>query len=233
LTHSLRVACSFAFLSANNSDPFVFILGLPYITNRISINSEHDVVNVRLLSICPPDALRPYYQEGYLAGTDEITTEYESKDELDFNNRLIAKFCLEGGSKFWNSGFDAIPESILYPEVDRVKEICSDVRNEVGELGTEVGPGDLGKFLQEWTDLESLILSMARKYQERVFSLREAINVLYGKEILPYDLNKQLDQLRRIRNLAVHEPRKMKSQDLVEALQSVIELKNQIRNLNL
>jgi hypothetical protein len=233
LTHSLRVACSFAFLSANNDAPYVFILGLPYVTNRISINSEHDVVNVRLLSICPPDAKRPYYQEGYLAGTDEITTEYDSKDELDFNNRLIAKFRLDQGSKFWNSGFDVIPGSILYPEMDRVKEICLDIRAELGEMGTEVGPGDLGRFLQEWTDLENIILSMARNYQEKVFSIREAINVLYRKELLPHNLNEQLDRLRRIRNLAVHEPRKMKSQDLVEALQSVIELKNQIRKISL
>ena len=204
-------------------------MGLPYITNRISINSEHDIVNVRLLSICPPDAKRPYYQEGYLAGTDEVTTEYESKDELDFNNRLIAKFQLERGSKFWDSGFDVIPRSILYPEEDLVKEICSGIRLELGELGTEVGPGDLGRFLQEWTDLENIILSMARNYQEKVFSFREAVNVLTRKELLPSDLSEQLDHLRQIRNFAVHEPRKMKSQDLVEALQSVIALKDQIR----
>jgi len=228
LTHSLRVASSFAFLSDGNT-PFIFVLGLPYITNRISINSEHDIVNVRLLSICPPDAKRPYYQEGYLAGTDEITTEYDSKDELDFNNRLIAKFQLEHGSQFWDSGFRAFPKAILYPREDRFREICSEIRKDIGEIGTEAGPGDLGRFLQEWTDLESIILSMARKYQEKVFSFREATSILYSKELLPSDLSKQLDYLRRIRNLAVHEPRKMKSQDLIESLQSIIELKNQIR----
>ena len=74
-THSLRVACSFAFLKRANNEPYVFVFGLPYITNRISINSEHDLINVRLLSICPPDALRPYFQEAYLAGTDDVTTE--------------------------------------------------------------------------------------------------------------------------------------------------------------
>ncbi len=92
-TQSLRVACSFAFLSNEKGDPYVFVFGLPYSTNRISLNSEHDIVNIRLLSICPPDALRPYYQEGYLVGTDEITIEYDSKDELDFNNRLVANCC--------------------------------------------------------------------------------------------------------------------------------------------
>lgn len=91
-THSVRVACSFATLDPDGDDAYVYAFGLPYITNRISVNSEQDLVNVRLLSICPPDALRPYFQEGYLAGTDEVTTDYESKDELDFTRRLIAKF---------------------------------------------------------------------------------------------------------------------------------------------
>ena len=70
-----------------STTPTSTAFGLPYITNRISVNSEQDLVNVRLLSICPPDALRPYFQEGYLAGTDEVTTDYDSKDELDFTKR--------------------------------------------------------------------------------------------------------------------------------------------------
>ena len=90
LTHSLLVACSFAFLSGA-SEPLVLVFGLPFFTNRISINSEHDLVNVRLLSICPPEALRPYFQEGYLAGTDGVLAEFDSKTELDFANRLVAK----------------------------------------------------------------------------------------------------------------------------------------------
>jgi hypothetical protein len=44
---------------------------------------QRDGKNVRLLSICPPDALRPCFQEGYLAGTGEVTTDYAlSKDDL-------------------------------------------------------------------------------------------------------------------------------------------------------
>jgi hypothetical protein len=84
LTHSLRVACSFAQLENGNDHAYVYVFGLPYITNRISINSEHDLINIRLLSICPPDALRPYFQEGYLAATSDIEHEYDSKSELDF-----------------------------------------------------------------------------------------------------------------------------------------------------
>ena len=50
-TQSLRVACSFAYLNNNSDKAFVFMFGLPYLTNRISLNSEHDIVTVRLLSI--------------------------------------------------------------------------------------------------------------------------------------------------------------------------------------
>jgi len=91
-THSLRVACSFAQYKNYDKYGYVYIFGFPYITNRISINSEHDIVNIRLLSISPPDALRPYFQEGYLAGTTDVTSDYEQKTELDFRNRLIMKF---------------------------------------------------------------------------------------------------------------------------------------------
>lgn len=104
-THSLRVACSFATMDNPSNAGYVIVFGLPYITNRITINSEHDLVNIRLLSICPPSALRPYFQEGYLAGTTDITTNYESKSELDFNRRLIAKFTVPDSAEFWGEEF--------------------------------------------------------------------------------------------------------------------------------
>jgi hypothetical protein len=115
LTQSLRVACSFAQHESPEPTCYVYVLGLPFLTNRISVNSEHDLVNVRLLSICPPAALRPYYQEGYLAGTTDITDEFDSKTELDFRNRLIAKFAIPRARSFWGDGFDPIPPSALSP----------------------------------------------------------------------------------------------------------------------
>jgi uncharacterized protein YutE (UPF0331/DUF86 family) len=228
LTHSIRVASSFAFLGSSDGDPYVFVFGLPYITNRISVNSEHDIVNVRLLSICPPDALRPYFQEGYLAGTDEITTEYTSKDELDFNNRLIAKFRLRRDDDFWGEGFGPIPESDLYPPDDRFEEICSQVKE---ELGTEIEPGRLGSFLQAWADLENMILTIARRRREKVFSLREALTVLSRYELLPSGMGERLDKLRQLRNIAVHEPSRLKPGDLSFGLQEISELRSEVQTL--
>ncbi len=126
-THSLRVAASFA-LSNNETDKgYVFIFALPYPTNRISLNSEHDLVNIRLLSICPPTALRPYFQEGYLVSTDGVTDSYDVKSELDFNNRLVAKFEIPNHVSFWGRHFDGIPEHLLYPDNDPVLELCKEI----------------------------------------------------------------------------------------------------------
>lgn len=230
LTHSLRVACSFAFLSSQKGEPYITVFGLPFTTNRISINSEHDLINIRLLSICPPDALRPYFQEGYLAGTDEITTEYDSKDELDFNNRLIAKFRLERNHGFWGKGFGAIPRSALYPSDDIVKDICDSLKN---ELGTEVEPGRLGRFLQEWTDLENLILTSARKSQLKVFSMREAISVLSKTRFLPLEFQDRLDKLRRLRNQVVHHPSKLRAEDFAFGLEEIKNLRIEAERLDL
>src|ERR1019366_4683269 len=127
VTHSLRVACSFAQLASSDQTCYVYALGFPYPTNRISINSEEDLVNIRLLSICPPDALRPYFQEGYMAGTADVTTNFDNKTELEFRNRLIAKFAIPRAGRFWNAGFEATPRTALYPPKDRVEILCRDV----------------------------------------------------------------------------------------------------------
>lgn len=130
-THSLRVACSFATMENNNENAYIYIFGLPYLTNRISTNSEHDIINIRLLSICPPTALRPYFQEGYLVGTDGITSKYDSKGELDFNNRLVAKFEIPNNESFWGEGFHQIPKNSLYPENDPIEDLCDTIKNAI------------------------------------------------------------------------------------------------------
>lgn len=225
-TQSVRVACSFANLDANGEEPYVFAFGLPYITNRISVNSEHDLVNVRLLSICPPDALRPFFQEGYLAGTDEVTTDYSSKDELDFTRRLVAKFRISRDDSFWAGGFAPIPRAALYPDRDKMLALCVSIRD---EIGTEVDSGQLGRFLQSWANLEGRLMSLARLRRERVFSVREAIDLLARDRILPTDLRERLDALRATRNTAVHQASDLKPGQLaaasteIESLRSVIQ----------
>jgi hypothetical protein len=210
-TQSIRVACSFALATAGKQEPFVYVFGLPYITNRISINSEQDLVNVRLLSICPPDALRPYFQEGFLAGTDDVTSDYISKDELDFNNRLIAKFSIGRGARFWGRSFSPIPKTALYPSGDRLLSLCERIRVEVED---GVRPADLGAFLQAWTALESRLMSLSRELEDRTYTVRDAIRVLQRSAQLSPAFLKRLDDLRQLRNRAVHGPDRMRPEQL-------------------
>lgn len=227
ITHSLLVACSFASLEAQDVDPHVFVLGMPYVTNRVSTNSEHDLVNIRLLSICPPEALRPYFQEGYLAGTDEVTSQYDSKSELDFNNRLIAKYRLTG-DKFWGRGFSALPRKVLYPSNDRVEAVCNRLRE---DLDTSVTPGRIGAFLKEWNELEALLLSRSRgkKGEYKVYSVAEAVRVLRSQGLVPFDIG-ELDYLRRLRNEVVHAPDLVDPESVLRATQELRDLVPQMRH---
>lgn len=226
-THSVRVACSFGQLKNRDRHTYVFVFALPYITNRISINSEHDLVNVRLLSICPPDALRPYYQEGYLAGTEDITAEYESKTELDFKNRLIAKFRIPSGPRFWGKGFSSIPESVLYPRADRIDKLCSSLQV---TLKNELQPGEIGEFLKLWTSLEENLLELTKKLELRRFSAREAISSLAKKGRLPKDIVFELDTLRRFRNQLVHNPKLVEPGEIQEYVARLNNISTRIKS---
>lgn len=224
LTHSLRVACSFAQLRSTDPRCYVYVLGLPYITNRISINSEHDLVNIRLLSICPPDAIRPFFQEGYLAGTTDLTTDFDSKTELDFRNRLIAKFEIpRASSKFWGAGFDRIPDSALFPKGDMILDLCNQLKS---ELKYELQPGEIGAFIKDWADLEAYLLKTGRRITERNLSVREAITALAERHIISNSLAKEVQGIRNFRNNVVHKPSNVRSHTLAiwrERLRGVLQ----------
>jgi hypothetical protein len=223
LTHSLRVACSFAQLSSTDPTCYVYVLGLPYVTNRITINSEHDVVNIRLLSICPPAALRPYFQEGYLAGTADVTTEFETKTELDFRNRLVAKFAIPRAQSFWGRGFNQLPKAALFPRSDKILELCTDLR---AELKDERQPGDLGAFIKDWAALEAYLLETARRVTERNVSVREAIIELARRESIPAGIANEIQAIRNFRNNVVHKPESVQPTTLrvwLEKLQEVLQ----------
>jgi hypothetical protein len=205
VTHSLRVACSLAQYGSSDPTCYVYVLGLPFTSNRISLNSEEDIVNIRLLSICPPDALRPYFQEGYMVGTPDVTFDFDSKTELDFRNRLIAKFAIpRAQSHFWRGGFAAIPEEALYPRKDRMKQLCAEIAAAVEE--SHRPSGSLGDFIVEWSHLEQRLVERARLLTERNVSVREAINVAAKQDQLPEDVVRELHALRQFRNAAVHTP---------------------------
>lgn len=218
LTHSLWVACSFAQTSNKNETAIVYVLGLPYITNRISINTEHDLINIRLLSICPPQALRPYFQEGYLVGTDNITNEYDNKNELDFNNRLIAKFEIPNNQSFWGSGFSKIPNNILYPKNDIIFDICKKIKRDIKKELSESG---IGKFIMLWTNLERKLITKAKKYNRNTFNFREAIIVLLKHEVQGSLILFEFNNLRKFRNKIVHNPMGIQNNALRKNIQNL------------
>lgn len=237
LTHSLRVACSFAFQSTHTGDPYVLVFGLPYMTNRISVNSEHDLVNIRLLSICPPEALRPYFQEGYMAGTDEVLMDFDSKSELDFNNRLIAKFRLRGGRKdFWRDGFRPYPKKVLFPPSDQITGLCSGLKQDVG---TGVSAGRVGAFLEIWTKLESKVMNSVRSLapDSTVYSVRAALEVLQSRELAEPELISRIHNLRKIRNEVVHRPSRVDTSGVsmatmeMEAILKAFEASSRVQDL--
>lgn len=225
-THSLRVACSFATMDSKKDFAYVFVFGLPYLTNRITINSEHDLINIRLLSICPPTAYRPYFQEGYLAGTDDITFIYDTKNELDFNNRLLAKFVIPNNKSFWGRGFDPIPKKSLYPDNDPIFELCQQIK---GIADKELKTGDLGEFLKSWADLEEILVNSASKQNDRFLTVREANRLLVESREIDKEIYYQIERLRTFRNTLVHTPKKITTGQLQDYLVMVEEIIKQLR----
>lgn len=218
-TQSLRVACSFA-LDGATMDPYIYVFGLPYLTNRVSINSEHDLVNIRLLSICPPDALRPYFQEGYLAGTDESLDDYDSKSDLDFNRRLIAKFRISRSAKFWGRGFSPIPKDALYPARDRIDKIC----RQISTITHSTSSADIGSFLQAWSHLESYLMSNARLTKKRVINTVDAIHAIQSMELLDSSMIERINKMRLLRNRVVHNPLDQNASELKVAAKDLADL---------
>jgi len=134
VTHSLRVACSFAHFKDEPKETFLYVLAMPQISGSITASSEVGIQIVRLLSICPPQALRPHYQEGYLVGEYPTITlkgkrEYLLK-ELDFGRRLLCKFRLGKPTNFWSHHFTNIQPGALFPDGDKLKELADQIKEE-------------------------------------------------------------------------------------------------------
>ena len=118
ITQSLRVAASFALEKSTTG--FLYVFGLPYPNQSISHYTDMGIVLVKLQNVCPVNALRPRYQEGYLVGKYPIRPTKEAGDNLA--RRLVAKFELNdttGG--FWDKDFQKMPMDILYPKNDPIE----------------------------------------------------------------------------------------------------------------
>lgn len=119
VTQSLRIAASFA-TKMNSREAFVFVLGVPNLSGAITASAEAGLQIVRLSSVCPPAAVRPHVQEGYLLGEYPEMADYEQKGlyrhyEIDFGLRLVAKFRFDPQSFWQQNDFPLVTQQALYP----------------------------------------------------------------------------------------------------------------------
>lgn len=134
LTHSLHVACSFAIDKNKEGTGIIYVLGMPWQTDSICYNTYEELVNIKLLGICPPQAQRPFFQEGYLAGPfpNYKLDDPNRASQFDFARRLIAKFEIPIGSRdFWGAGFGPIPHEKLYQDDDPIKRLCEEIKDTI------------------------------------------------------------------------------------------------------
>lgn len=179
---------------------YVYVLGLPYISGRISVDSEEYITNVRLLSISCSASKRPFFQEGYLVQTEFAYDTEIDKGELDFNRRIVAIYKFKNDSSFWGDE-TPINEAYLYPANDIMKEICDSIRNKSYNFNNTTANGDLiFEFLTLWNVLEKEV-----RYKTESSNFWKGINKLSNINGLLCEQNKsEIDSLRRFRNEFVH-----------------------------
>jgi len=122
VTSSLRVACSFA-LREDEESGIIYVFGFPHTNGSISYYADEELINLRLLSVCPPVAMRPHFQEGYLVGTFPTTEITKYTGRHDLSCRLIAKFEIQK-KDFWDLNFHEIPQNALFPPNDEMRQLA-------------------------------------------------------------------------------------------------------------
>jgi FRG domain len=136
VTHSLRIAASFASDGASG-EVFLLVLAVPALNGVVTASAEAQIQIIRLASVCPPAALRPHLQEGYLLGEYPELVSAEQKShykhyETDFGRRLIAKFRFDVASLWGDPHFPPVGHDALYPKGRDWLEILT--ANIVGRL---------------------------------------------------------------------------------------------------
>lgn len=143
VTQSARIAASFASNGDATAEAFLFVLGVPNLSGAVTASSEASLQIVRLASACPPEAIRPHLQEGFLLGEYPEIPDYEQSAryryyEMDFARRLIAKFRFDPKALWSSKNFPLVPRDALFPKQhrDRLLAVAEQVRDELSQTGT-------------------------------------------------------------------------------------------------
>ena len=138
VTHSLRIAASFASDKNDTEEAFVFAFGVPNVGGAVTASSEAGLQIIRLSSACPPDAVRPHIQEGYLIGEYPEITDLRQKSqyeiyEMDFGRRLVAKFRFDPTTFWKNENYPPANNKALYPagHRDPLLAIASEIKQSI------------------------------------------------------------------------------------------------------
>jgi hypothetical protein len=138
VTQSLRIAASFA-TDLKRDKAFLYVLGVPHISGAITAHDDAGIEIIRLSSVCPPEAMRPHLQEGYLLSEYPELANIDQKfhyenHELDFGKRIVAKFIFDP-REFWNKSeaFPLISRDAIYPPeaTDPVLALAESIKREI------------------------------------------------------------------------------------------------------
>lgn len=126
LTQSLHVAYSMALNEAENKRDgretiFIYLFSVPFSNGYITQTENFTLIN--LLSICPPMAMRPLLQEGYLI-------RYYKEESYNFNQNLIAEIAIDKKDLKNNQLFSSIIEgSLLNNPYDKFRPSIEKLKN--------------------------------------------------------------------------------------------------------
>lgn len=122
--------------------------------------------------------------------------------------------------------FSAIPESALYPEDDRMLDICSYVKE---KLSGSIEGTSMSDFIKLWSSIEKAILEDAQQHNPQIFTFLQALRYLQDQHPDRRTLLKSIDTLRPFRNKLVHDPLKVTDTELIKQTQK---LRTIIENYN-
>ena len=136
VTASLQSALTFA-ISGHN-EGWLYVLAFPQLAGGVSVSVESKTQVINLSQICPPEALRPHFQQGLLASDyPEIRSREQSHGQRglrgnNFSARLLTKFKLQNCHAWTSEGFVPTPDKLLFPNaIDPWYELTQRVREKL------------------------------------------------------------------------------------------------------
>lgn len=235
LSQSLKVACSFALIDSEGKsvkDGYIFVLALPYVNGRITVNYDEFITNVRLLSIGTSISKRPYFQEGYMVRSIYDVFDYNTKEEYDFKNRLIAIYHIKNNKKFW--GTDKIlSQEQLYPKNDKMIEIADEIKKQINKNFISEDRDVVRSFLNSWNKLEEYIKNSSSFVNKRDGKYhnyyKNGLEILQRKKILTKHYLAEINEIRNFRNKLVHRTEIVDDSEILhyaEKIKGIIQLLN-------